>query len=252
MESNQPRLEDLMSNVLAGMAQDLPWMLGADITAYRDDRPVVYATYGAGSALQEVQVRSHTGPTRDAATTDGPVTSNNLWDDRRWRELDLAEACAQYPLHTRALQRVSGAAAIPGLPVDNGIVVLTAYLGEASTDGALDVMTRYERLVSADMAAVSAFSGPDQRTSRVLTALHRRDVIEQAKGVVMAACRTDQTMAWLLLQDASRRANTSLRALAAELVRQVQSEKDLDDSVPGRAAGELWSALRHIHASAGT
>nr|WP_225955003.1 ANTAR domain-containing protein [Kibdelosporangium phytohabitans] len=113
-------------------------------------------------------------------------------------------------------------------------------------------MARYERLVTADVAVLSSFSGTDQRTARVLTALHRRDVIEQAKGVVMATCRTDHTMAWLLLQDACRRADTNLNALAAELVRHVRSETDTPgESGTGRAAGELWSALRHIHTTAG-
>jgi hypothetical protein len=251
VEVNSLRLEDLMSNVLAWMARDLPWLLGADITAYRHDHPIVFATHGVGSALQEVQAQCRIGPTREAAATDGPVTSHDLWHDRRWARLDLDEACARYPQHARVLQKVNGTAALPGLPDDSGIIVLTAYLGEAATDNALDVMTRYERLVSADIAALSAFAGPDQRTNRVLSALHRRDVVEQAKGVVMATCRTDQTMAWMLLQDACRRSKTTLRALAGELVRRVQSDVDpVEDSVPSRAADELWSALQRIHASA--
>ncbi|MBP2324591.1 hypothetical protein JOF56_004976 [Kibdelosporangium banguiense] len=252
MQVNHLRVDDLMSNVLAGMAQDMPWLLGADITAYRDDRPIVFATCGAGSALQDVQVLCQTGPTREAAITDGPVTSDNLWNDRRWPRLNLAQACTEHPQHARVLRKVCGTAALPGLQDDSGLIVITVYLAEASTDGALDVMTRYERLVTADVAALSAFSGPDQRTNRVLAALQRRDVVEQAKGVVMATCGIDQTMAWMLLQDACRRSNTNVRTLAAELTRQVYSEMDrVGDSVPSQAAGELWSALKRVHASTG-
>lgn len=246
------RLEDLMSDVLAGIAQELPWLLGADIIAFRQEHPVVYATYGVGVALQNIQDQLRAGPTRVAATTDGPVLSDNLWHDRRWPTLDLPRTSALYPQHARLLAKVNGVAALPGLHDDSGLVVITTYLGEAPNDGVLDTVARYERLVTADVAVLSSFSGTDQRTGRVLTALRRRDVIEQAKGVVMATCRTDHTMAWLLLQDACRRTNTNLDALATELVRQVQSEADtLGESGPGRAAGELWSALRHIHTTAG-
>ncbi|GAB3889720.1 hypothetical protein GCM10029964_059960 [Kibdelosporangium lantanae] len=73
---------------------------------------------------------------------------------------------------------------------------------------------------------LSALSGTDQRTDRVLTALHRRFTVEQAKGVIMASCRTDPLMAWLLLQDTCRRSGTTLQALAGELVRQVRDEPD--------------------------
>jgi hypothetical protein len=253
VELSEVRLEDLMSGILAGMAQDLPWLLGADITAYRQDAPIVFASYGVGSALQEVQLQCAT-PTRDAAITDGPVTSDNLWNDRRWRRLDIDQACVLHPQHASVLQKVCGAAALPGLQDDSGLVVLTAYLGEARTVDALEVMTRYERLVSADIAVLSAVAGPDQRTGRVLAALQRRDTVQQAKGVVMATCRTDPTMAWMLLQDACRRADTNLQALAAELVRQVRTDLEAEAESAGeqasrRAAEELWSALRRIHSS---
>jgi hypothetical protein len=253
VELSEVRLEDLMSDILAGMAQDLPWLLGADITAYRQDAPIVFASYGVGSALQEVQLRCASGPTRDAAITDGPVTSDNLWNDRRWRRLDIDQACVLHPQYARVLQKVCGAAALPGLQDDSGLVVLTVYLGEARTTDALEVMTRYERLVSADIAVLSAVAGPDQRTGRVLAALQRRDTVQQAKGVVMATCRTGPTMAWMLLQDACRRADTNLQALAAELVRQVTTDDAEDEPqgapAPRHAAEEFWSALRRVHSS---
>jgi hypothetical protein len=132
---------------------------------------------------------------------------------------------------------------------------MSVYLGEAPTEDALDVMTRYERLVTADFAALSAVSGTDQRTGRVLVALQRRYMIEQAKGVVMATCRTDPITAWLLLQDACRRSNTNLQALAGELIDQIRTQtrpavRTDEESATRRAAGELWSALQHIHSSA--
>jgi ANTAR domain-containing protein len=251
VELTQTGLQDLMANILAGMAQDLPWMLGADITAYRDDAPIVFAAYGVGSALQDTQLYCGTGPTRDAAHTDGPVTSDNLWNDRRWQTLDVDRACGRHPEHARVLQRVCGAAALPGLQDDSGLVVLSVYLGAADTEDALNVMSRYERLITADVAALSAATGPDQRTGRVLAALQQRDVIEQAKGVVMATCRTDPMMAWMLLQDACRRAGTNLQALAAELVMEVRAAPGPpdEDSAPRRAAEELWSALRRIQSA---
>jgi hypothetical protein len=255
VELSQTRLEDLMGDILAAMAQDMPWLLGADITAYRRDAPIVVATYGVGSVIQETQLHHGIGPTHDAAVTDGPVTSDNLWQDRRWRELDLTQACVQHPEHARVLQKVQGAAALPGLQDDSGLVVMSVYLGEAPTEDALNVMTRYERLVTADFAALSAVAGTDQRTGRVLVALHRRYTIEQAKGVVMATCRTDPITAWRLLQDACRRSNTNLQALAGELVEQVRTQTRAsaragEESATRRAAGELWSALQHIHSSA--
>ncbi len=252
MQVSQARLEDLMDGVLAAMAQDLPWLLGADITAYRQDTPMVFASYGVGSAVQDAQLRHGTGPTRDAALSDGPVTSDDLWNDRRWNQLDLARACAEHPQHARVLQKVRSVVSLPGLQDDAGLVVISAYLAHSPAEDALDVLTRYERLVTADIAALSTVSGTDQRTGRVLAALQRRYMIEQAKGVVMATCRTDPTMAWLLLQDAGRRSNISLHALAGELIKQVQATEPpaIDADGPQRAAGELWSALQHIHTSA--
>lgn len=249
MELSQLRLEELMDDILAAMAQEMPWLLGADITAYRRDAPIVFATYGVGAAVQDVQRYCRTGPTLDAAVTSGPITCDDLWNDRRWQRLDLTQACVLHPQHARVLRKVRRAAALPGLQDDTGFVVLSAYLGDASAEEALDVLTRYERLVTADVAVLSAASGTDQRTGRVLVALQRRYMVEQAKGVIMAACRTDPVMAWLLLQDACRRSHTTLHALAGELLDQVQGASVGPETATREAARELWSALRHIDKS---
>ncbi|GAB3889723.1 hypothetical protein GCM10029964_059970 [Kibdelosporangium lantanae] len=114
VELSQIRLEDLMDDILAALARDVPWLLGADITAYRRDTPVVFASYGVGQAVQDVQRSRRTGPTSEAAVTNGPVTSDDLWNDRRWQELDLAEACVLHPEHARVLRKVRARPPFPG------------------------------------------------------------------------------------------------------------------------------------------
>lgn len=255
MEPKQPWLENLLETVLGGIAHERSELLGADITALRPQRPhhqpLVFATYGIGGTLGEIQLRNFMGPTRDAAVTEGPVTCEDLWNDDRWPKLDLDRACTLFPEHTHALKNVFGAVAFPGLRDNGSLVIISAYLSSPLTTKVVDLLSRYERLVGSAIATRAAVSGPEQRAQRVVAVLRTRDVVEQAKGIVMAMCRTDDATAWMLLHEVSRQSNIMLSTLAAELVDHVVEPKEQRRAkVAGvtkgrRIATDLWRALTH-------
>ncbi|CCH31694.1 ANTAR domain-containing protein [Actinosynnema sp. NPDC047251] len=247
------RLDDVLGAVVRGLRGAVPGLVGADVAVLYPSRPhhrpVVLAEHGVGGALEDVQSRVRGGPTRDAAAGGKPVVSADLWRDERWPGLDLDRACRMFPRRRAALREVRGATALPGLRDNGGLVVLTAYGNRPADDATLDVLSRYERLVASAIATVSASAGTEERTGRVLAVLHHRALVDQAKGIVMARCRTDADTAWALLHEVSARAGAEPSAVAVELVDEVVDRpcpfgaRAVGEPKARRIARELWAAI---------
>lgn len=239
--------------VLRGIARDLPDLVGADIAALRPrrrhHRPVVLGTHGVASALQEIQVRNDMGPVLSAASAQRSVTSADLWHDHRWPKLDLRRACQAFPQHSHTLRKARGVVVVPGLRDDGSLIVVSTYLAGGADDAVADVVSRYERLVASAVAAMTAFSGPEERTQRVLAVLQSRDEVQRATGIVMGLCRINSFAAQRLLTDIAERSDLRLQVLAAELTRvtgeppEHQGATAIADRKAHRIATELLSSL---------
>ncbi|WP_018680925.1 ANTAR domain-containing protein [Actinokineospora enzanensis] len=230
MRTKDSWLEGLMRVVLHGISGDLPGALGVSVSAPRPrsphPRPVVFAGRGVGRALEETQQRANTGPSAEAALGGAPVSTADLWGDRRWPGLSLDRAAAGAPNRADALRAVRGAAALPGLRDNGSRLVLAVYLPEPPTAAAQAVLRRHERLVAAGVAALVATAGPRTGTDRALDLLHGRDVVEQAKGVLVARHGTDSATAWEMLRELGVATDAPVESAADRLVREAEQERE--------------------------
>ncbi|GLZ31012.1 ANTAR domain-containing protein [Lentzea sp. NBRC 105346] len=242
-------LEEFLGKVVQAIVRDLPGLRGVDIAALRPRQPhhapVVFAAHGVAVDLQDLQMRNVSGPTLCAAQGHRPIVSKDVWHDQRWPRLSLAGACASFPQSSGLLHSTRGAVALPGLHDNGSQIVVSAYFSEAPDDDVVGVVMRHERLVAAAIVAASAFSGPVERTRRVLSVLQSRADVQQAQGVIMALCRTDPLTAAALLHDISNRSALLPGELAAELVRFVGDPGAVSITHPKarRVASELWTTL---------
>ncbi|MCZ8382612.1 ANTAR domain-containing protein [Mycobacterium sp. CPCC 205372] len=250
---DQPQLATLLQRVLERIHDDLPGVLGVAIAVHDSTTdagaPVVLCQLGAEGELVAVQTGGLGGPVADSLTHQLPIVSLQLWADDRWPELTLAAMTERLPDHARTWEQVGGAAAVPGVWGD-GAVVLSCTLDGPATAGTVATLISYEHLVSAALVTVAADSGTNM--ADVLAVLQSRSAIEQAKGAVMGRLGCDADGAWVMLRDASQRANVKLRALAVALVEHIgggAAEQQISAApieVNDRAryaAKELWEGL---------
>jgi hypothetical protein len=164
--------------------------------------------------LDDVQYRTGQGPCLDAATPDGPAYA---------LEQDLAR--------TSSWPQFAAVATAHGL----GAVLSTALLpqpGPASVSGALNIYAHRDGITDTDrhralLLATHASLALQHARSAELAALERvnlrraiasRDVIGQAKGILMARQGLDADAAFDLLRRTSQDLNVKLADIAATLV----------------------------------
>ncbi|MGA5462298.1 ANTAR domain-containing protein [Mycobacterium sp. NPDC050041] len=250
---DQPQLATLLQRVLERIRDDLPGVLGVAIAVHDSTMdagaPVVLCQLGVEGELIAAQTSGLGGPVADSLIHQLPIVSLRLWSDDRWPELTLAAMTERLPDHARTWEQVGGAAAVPGVWGD-GAVVLSCTLDGPTTAGTVATLIGYEQLVSAALVTVAADSSTDM--ADVLAVLQSRSAIEQAKGALMGRQGCAADTAWVMLRDASQRANVKLRALAVAVVEHVggapaeQQSSAATIEVDDRArfaAKELWESL---------
>lgn len=165
----------------------------------------VAATSPLPLRLDAVQQRLRQGPCWDAATTtSNPVTvCNDLRTDTRWPEFSTAavaenvHSMLSFRLYTHN-HRV-GALNLFALETD-------AFDYDAETIGAMLATNAAAALISHD------------RGLQFQSALHSRDIVGQAKGMIMERFAVDATRAFELLTKLSQDTNISLARVAADIV----------------------------------
>jgi hypothetical protein len=135
-------------------------------------------------------------------------------------------------------------------------VIFSVYL-ETVPDAQLVAETdRFEGLLASALAVVEYCAGEELRAEQMQQMVQYRRVIEQAKGLIMAATGADAAAAFSTLARASQHFNIRLRNLAIALVEHVgggQAEGPEDPAqivVPTvtdrRTAAQVWAALTRI------
>jgi hypothetical protein len=135
--------------------------------------------------------------------------------------------------------------AVPSAWDERGPVVLTAY-ADTTRGGvgpeALAVVDRHEPLLATGLGVVEYCSDELLKADEMMGMMRRRQLIEQAKGMVMARAGLDAEAAFALLVRVSQRENVEVRDVASALLGRTGGGPEVPDAARA-AADRLWSAL---------
>jgi hypothetical protein len=186
----------------------------ASVTIYRNGRvDQTIVTDPVAAELDASQLTTALGPAPEALHTEHPVYAPRLVDSPRWPELSATAA------------RVGAASALShGLFLNQearwsvlGVLTLYSETPEAFRDEDREFIT----IVSAYLSVAIGIAQRNDDIQRREAALHRglttRDVIGQAKGILMERRRMSAGEAFDLLRRASQRLNRKLADVAQQL-----------------------------------
>jgi len=212
-------LEESMARVVAEAVALVPGACCASITlAESDTYRTIASTDERATAIDDAQYAAGEGPCLLAIETEPVVTSDDVCTDDRWPRL------------VEHLGRGSCPSAVScRLTVDDGagprpIASLNVYGGAPGVLGVDDVDAAV--LVGAFGAVV--LHGARQ-TANLTEALRSRDLIGQAKGILMEREHLTDDQAFDRLRAASQRRNRKLRVIAEQLVLTGQLEPPTED-----------------------
>ncbi|WP_176968955.1 ANTAR domain-containing protein [Amycolatopsis xylanica] len=233
-----PELLDTLLEHLASRVRGLGTALSTAETP-----PRVVRAIGDASDFEALQAKLGEGPTRQAAESHEAVHSADLRHDERWPK--LAEALAPRDKVV--------ALAVAGGWDDDGPIVLTVYLDRDPTPDDIRAIEETEPVLAVSAALVDFCAGEIIKADQLVDMIEYRRVIEQAKGMIMAARRCDAAGAFRTLVATSQHYNVKLRELAVatvELVGHAPAESGTDEQLAPpadaarRAASHLWQSLR--------
>jgi GAF domain-containing protein len=176
---------------------------GVILAVGRRDLEVVAATGPVVQQLDELQQKEGAGPCLDAARSQEVIRLEDVSTDRRWP-----------PFTTQAVAAGVGSMLCLPLHVDTTTFgTLSLY---ADTPRAFKDVTESVARVLAVLAAITL--SESRGRSNLRRALESRDLIGQAKGIIMHARRVTADEAFALLVRRSQETNTKLVEVAEAIV----------------------------------
>lgn len=173
------------------------------------------STHPAALAADEAQYEANEGPCVDAV--DEAVVHTPFLPDQRWPTLGLGlvDSGMQSVISYRLLASSTAGALTDGTPPGS----LNAYAGtpNAFDDEAQEIGLILAAHASVAVRAVHERQALEQLGRNLHQALSSRDVIGQAKGILMERLRVTPEDAFDLLRRSSQQLNTKLRAIAQQL-----------------------------------
>jgi len=161
--------------------------------------------------LDEVQYEAGDGPCLDAMS-EGHTINASLGDgDGRWPDFTSAAKA----------NAIGSTMSVPLVVNDRSLGALNVYSTDTQLYGEIEEATAslLAQQASAVLATAVAFADATALKDQLLQALATRDLIGQAKGILMAREQCDPSAAFDILRRASQRTNRKLREVAADLVR---------------------------------
>jgi GAF domain-containing protein len=160
--------------------------------------------------LDEVQYKADDGPCLQAISERRPIKAVLSRSDPKWREFTAAA-------------KDSGIGSILSLPLsvrEQSLGGLNIYSpdGRGFDDTEEATAGLLAQQAAAVLANAVAFADVSQLNAQLVEALETRDLIGQAKGILMAREHCDANEAFDILRRASQRTNRKLRDIAGDLV----------------------------------
>ena len=197
-------------------ARAVPGAQGASLTVIDEQGPrAAAASDDWARELDELQYAEHEGPCLDCTRTGNLFRIRDLAVDTRWPNYG-----------PRAVEK--GARSVISLPLS----------AEGRQLGALNLYSREPDAFDAEAASIgeviaghaglaaqvaAAFFAHRDLGEQLRSAMRSREVIEQAKGVLMGTRRIPADEAFAVLVDLSQRSNRKLRDVAQALVDEVSA-----------------------------
>ena len=212
--AGQPSLDEVLSRVVDYAVRLLDRVEGASITIFGEDmKPfTMIASDDWVRAVDAVQYSTQQGPCIEVAATSAPTSGS----------ADLAVSDHWPVFGPRAAQLGGGAILAAGLSahpdptkVDSPPGALNLYSRQAF---AFEARDRDQAVLIAAIAGVAIRLTQARITAdRLREALSSRDVIGQAKGILMERHGVTEDRAFAMLRQASNQLNVKLRVVAAGL-----------------------------------
>lgn len=165
------------------------------------------------ATMDELQIETGEGPCVDAAHTANATETPDLLADERWPRL-AAAAATRVPVRSVYAERLRVG--------DRTLGAINLY---AEKPNAFDDNDREVAPIFVAYAGLAVFAAGNNR--ELTQALQTRDVIGQAKGILIARYGIDDEAAFEMLRQASMRLNRKLRLLAQDVVDRNIDTEDL-------------------------
>jgi GAF domain-containing protein len=190
--------------------QNIPGCDAASVTVMHDGRPsTTVSTSDMAWNVDQHQYDSDQGPCLDAVRLRTIVRVDSYMDETRWPRLTPA-----------ALEHgVRSSLSLPLVALDEPVGALNLYSTRpAGFDRAEGIGRTFATQAAITLANAAALQRATDLARHLSIALERRDVIGQAKGILMAQSGISSEDAFNVLRRASQRSNRKLHELAEEMV----------------------------------
>jgi GAF domain-containing protein len=204
---------------LAGNAVPASKFIG--ITMMVDNKPATAVfTHPDSPEIDQAQYRSGQGPCLDAFASGEIRLIRSTKQMNPWPE--FAEACRDHGI----LSTLSLPLAIAGRPL--GAMNLYADNENAFNGPEIETATLFASQASIVLANSQAYWDARSLGEQLSESMASREVIEQAKGIIMGAmrCSADQAFSYLVQQ--SQHTNTKLRVVAQGIVDDVSRGRNME------------------------
>lgn len=211
-----PSVEDVLQRVLDAATVMVPAADLASFTLLDDDGGfhTPAATGDIATDLDLLQYRFREGPCVEAAVPSGPAVAfcPDLADEPRWPR--WAPAAVDL-----GVQSVLATALIPGPPAGRSIGALNVFSRSANglDQADRDVLLLLATHASLALATTHAVTRAELQAAHLRRAIESRDVIGQAKGIIMARRGVSAEEAFDVLRRTSQDLNVKLAEVASTL-----------------------------------
>ncbi len=197
-------LEDTLRSITESAVELIDGVDFADVLLLDDGRArSVAPTFPAAVDLDAAQVALQQGPCLEAANSGAIVRSPDMSIESRWPKFAAAAVASG----------VRGMVSYQLIPRHNATGALNMFSHRPLL---LDPPTEAAGALLATLATVALMTAV--KKEQFETALESRDVIGQAKGILMNHYQVDATQAFDWLKKLSQNANTPLRMIAQQVI----------------------------------
>lgn len=204
-------LGETLDRVAVLAVESVPGADFAGLTLLQDGKPTTAVfTDPTSPEVDQAQYESGSGPCLDAFRHGVTYRIDSTADDDHWPEFSgVAHAAG-----------INSTLSLPLLVEDDSVGALNLYSREpaAFDDHGERVGMAFASQAAVALANAQAYWGAKDVADQLHEAMKSRAVIEQAKGILMAAQGCDPDEAFELLVKASQRSNRKLRDVAQEIV----------------------------------